>query len=416
MVFYIELEFSGHLDRGRFDAAMEEALERHPLLFSIVQPAKQNKPCWVLAADQMPRIDWADANTPLQFEGGEYIDVRTTPGLRVWARQTDANTKMTLQFQHAATDGTGAYRFIGDLLGCYMKRLECCAGKVELGVFDAAQLKVRRTKMRSIRADDKVIHKIGQALLEARKQFTTRVAALRIPSSIPAQTVVPGIVNEEFSKEQLAALRQSATSRGATLNDLLLCKMFQTARQWNGNSSRRKFRILVPSDMRDGEDFEIPACNMTAYTFISVRPSELQDEDELLARICRETLEIKNGNLQKSFINGLSSAMVVPFLLPMILKRNVCLATTVLSNAGDPSRRFTCRLPKTRGKVGCDEFTLDAMTGVPPLRRKTHCTLSSSIYGRKLTLSMRCSPQFFSVDDARELLKLYCGQLRPLVQ
>jgi len=165
--------------------------------------------------------------------------------------------------------------------------------------------------------------------------------------------------------------------------------------------------------MRDGEDFEIPACNMTAYTFISVRPSDVDDEETLLDRIRQETLKIKNGNLQKSFINSLSTAMMVPSLLPWVLKRNVCFATSIFSNAGDPSRRFTCRLPKKRGKVSCDEFTLEAITGVPPLRRKTHCTLSSSIYGRKLTFSMRCSPDLFSVDDTHQLLDLFCEQLRP---
>ncbi len=416
MVFYIELEFSGQLDRERFACALEESLERHPLLYSIVQPAKQNKPCWVPVPDQMPTIDWADETTPLDFHGGEYIDIRKTTGLRIWARASDNRTRMTMQFHHATTDGTGAYRFIGDLIGCYMKRLASCADKVELGVFDAAQLKVRRTKMRSMRADDSALQKFWSAISEAKKQFSTRVAALKTPALKPAKRMLPGIVNEEFSNQQLAALRKSATSRGATLNDLMLGNMFQTVRQWNGDSGRRSFRILVPSDMRDGQDFEIPACNMTAYTFISARSADIDNEQALLDRIRKETLEIKNGNLQKSFIDSLTTAMVVPFLLPMVLKRNVCLATGVLSNAGDPSRRFTCRLPKNRGKVGCDEFTLEGISGVPPLRRKTHCTLSTSIYGRKLTFSMRCSPQFFSLDDTRKLLDLFCERLRPLAQ
>ena len=47
MVYYIELEFSGHLDVDLFDGALQEALERHPILFSVVQRAKQNKLCWV---------------------------------------------------------------------------------------------------------------------------------------------------------------------------------------------------------------------------------------------------------------------------------------------------------------------------------------------------------------------------------
>ena len=412
MVFYIELEFSGEIQPDLFDGALQQALERHPILYSIVQPAKQNKPCWVPAPDDMPTIDWADESTPLRFEGGDFIDIRKTTGLRIWGRQSDGRTRLTIQLHHATTDGTGAYRFIGDLIACYMQRIGIDGQQVQLGTFEPAQLKNRTAKMRSIRFNDKPLHKLGLALSEGRKQFLNRFTALRTPSSRPAEYELPGIVNAEFSNEQMTALRKIATQRGGTLNDFLLCKMFQTAVRWNGKAGRRPFRILVPSDMRDGDDFEMPACNMTAYTFVTATRSDLKDQTALLDKIARETLEIKNGNLQKSFVNGLSTAMTVPFVLPMILRRNTCLATSVLSNAGDPSRRFTCRLPRKRGKVSCDAFTLEEISGVPPLRRNTHCTLSSSSYGRKLTFSMRCNPHYFSTADTRELLELFCDQLR----
>lgn len=416
MVFYVELEFSGDIVRGQLESALQEALERHPLLYSTIQPAKQNQPCWVPAPEQMPTIQWLDGDAPLDLGGSEFIDIRKEVGLRVYARQNGDRTKITMHVHHATTDGTGCYRFVGDWIACYMKRLPSCADKIQLGVFDAAQLKNRRAKMRNIKFDDRPMHKLRLALVEGWKQFFTRVQPLRTPANKPSTPVAPGIVNEEFSTGGLAALRQSATSRGATVNDLLLCKMFQTAKQWNGKVGRRRLRILVPSDTRDGEDFEIPASNMTAYTFISVPSADLDNEDALLEHIRTETLEIKNGNMQKSFVDGLSTAMTVPPVLPMILRRNVSLATSVLSNAGDPSRRFTCKVPRKRGKVVCDEFTLESISGVPPLRRKTHCTLSSSSYGRRLMFSMRCNPHFFTVDDTRRLLDMYCDQLQPLTE
>jgi hypothetical protein len=150
---------------------------------------------------------------------------------------------------------------------------------------------------------------------------------------------------------------------------------------------------------------------MTAYTFIGARSADLADEDALLDLVRRESLEIKNGTLQKSFINGLTTVMVAPYVLSFLLRHKECFATSVLSNAGDPSRRFTCKLPRRGGKISCDEFTLEAITGVPPLRRNTHCTLSSSTYGRKLTFSMRCSPGHFSLNDTQELLALFCQNL-----
>ena len=412
MVFYLQLDFRGVLDRDYFDCALEEALRRHPLLYAIVQPAKQNKPCWVLAPELMPRIEWTDQEVPKCLSGGEQLDIYTTPGLRIWARQTDGQTRMTLQFHHAACDGTGAYRFVGDLLACYMSRLASCANQVEMGAFDLAQLKSRPTKMRSLQASDGFVQKTFSAYAEAWRTFGNRIAVLDLPKSKGAAANLPGMVNQELSGEQLASLRQLATSKGATFNDLLLCKMFQVVLQWNERAERsRKYRILVPSDMRDGQDFEIPACNMTAYTFINRTAAEIVDEEKLLNLIRDDTLQIKNGSRQKSFMNGLTSAMATPFVLQYLVRRNVCLATSVLSNAGDPSRRFTCRLPKSLGKVSCDEFTLDGISGVPPLRRMTRCTMSSSIYGRKLTFSMRCDPHSFSQADSTRLLNLFCSTL-----
>lgn len=419
MVFYLDLDFSGQLDRALFDLALEEALRRHPLLYATVQPAKRNKPCWVLAPQQMARVDWGRAGTPMYAAGSAYIDIRQTPGLRIWAREADNQTQMTLQFHHAACDGTGAYRFVGDLIGCYMSRLASCAGKVDMGSIDLMQLKTRPAKMRSLRVSDNFFRKTFSAYAEAWRTFGSRVAVLSLPNGRresagqESTQIETGMVKQEFTAEQLANLRQVATRQGATFNDLLLSKMFQATTHWNkGDQRGRKIRIMVPSDMRDGEDFEIPACNMTAYTFISRGAAEIVDPENLLNLIRTDTLQIKNGTRQKSFMDGLTSAMATPAVLTFLLKRNVCLATSVLSNAGDPARRFTCRLPKKLGKVSCDEFTLEGISGVPPLRRMTRCTLSSSIYGRKLTFSMRCDPHSFSLADSRNLLDLFCTKLK----
>ena len=416
MVFYLDLDFSGKFESDKLTIALRDALFRHPLLFSVMQPAKQDRLCWVLAPDKMPAIDWDDADVPLGFEDGDYIDIRNTPGLRIWVRESDDSTHMTLQFHHSACDGTGAYRFVGDLLACYMQQLPSCEGKVELGDFNPAQLKVRATKLRSFLMTDSSLSKLRAAVAHAWHHMGTLVAPLRAPATKPSDKVLPGMVKEEFTAQQLTNLRAAATSQGATLNDLFLCKMFQAANAWNqGKSSGRKFRILVPADMRDGHDFEMPACNMTACTFITRKRSEISDETQLLDLVRQDTLKIKNGEPQSSFMNAVTSAMSGK-TLTWIMKRNKCLATCVVSNAGDPARRFTCKLPKSRGKVSCDEFTLESVSGVPPLRRNTRSTLSVSIYGRKLTISMRCDPFLFGEKESRELLGLFCDQLRPLAQ
>lgn len=416
MSFFLDLDFTGQLDQELFQAALDEAIRRHPLLFCVIEPAKKSRLCWVPAADKIQPVDWADDATPLHFENQGYIDIRTTTGLRIWVRQSTDTARVTMQFHHSACDGTGAYRFVGDLLGCYMKRLPSCEGNVELGNYDSSLLKVCRSKMRSIRIHDSAFKKFRIAAAEAWNHIGTRIAPLRPPDQAPDSVQLPGMVKQDFTSEQLAKLRAVATSQGGTLNDLFLCKMFQAALKWNGaTTGSRKIRILVPADMRDGQDFEIPACNMTACTFVTRTVAEIEDDKRLMDLVIKDTLALKNGGPQSAFVNAITSAMEGS-LLPKILQASGCLATGVFSNAGDPSRRFTGRLPKRRGKISCDEFTLEAITGVPPLRKHTRSTLSSSIYGRKLTFSLRCDPYLFSEDDTRQLLNLFCEQLCPMIE
>ena len=73
MSFYIELEFSGSLDRERMNAALDEALSRHPLLFSRVLPGKRNRPSWTPAPELATTIRWRNWGEPLLLAEGEEV-------------------------------------------------------------------------------------------------------------------------------------------------------------------------------------------------------------------------------------------------------------------------------------------------------------------------------------------------------
>ena len=98
-------------------------------------------------------------------------------------------------------------------------------------------------------------------------------------------------------------------------------------------------------------------------------------------------------------------------MLPFVLSRNVCLATVVLSNAGDPSRRFTAKFPRQSGRIVCGNLVLEAITGVPPLRVKTRAAFSISQYDRRLAVSLRCDPHYFRLEDTATLLDIYVRRL-----
>ncbi|MEZ6088814.1 MAG: hypothetical protein R3C05_12470 [Pirellulaceae bacterium] len=46
MTFVVQMEFDGQIDRRAMEEALTLALQRHPLLQAIVQPAKGRRDCW----------------------------------------------------------------------------------------------------------------------------------------------------------------------------------------------------------------------------------------------------------------------------------------------------------------------------------------------------------------------------------
>ena len=167
-------------------------------------------------------------------------------------------------------------------------------------------------------------------------------------------------------------------------NDLLLRDLFLTLARWNDGVGRsaRWLRIMMPTDLREGQDIEMPAANLTSYIFLTRRASECRSPDSLLQTVRQDTTLVKNQRLGTVFMDTLYAASHVPGLLPFALRRNLCLATAVLSNSADPSRRFTPRFSRQAGLLVCGNLILEDISGVPPLRRKTRATFSISQYAR----------------------------------
>jgi hypothetical protein len=421
MAFVIQLDFSGDIELPAFEAALDEALQRHPLLGCLVQPAKRNLPCWVPALDVMPLVDRADEQVPVSCPRGERIDLSQELGLRIWIRQGDGRVRLTLQFHHACCDGIGAYRFIGDLLALYGIRTATEASqKPSLHPLDPTRLRHRARGVLSLAVAGNRAAWTRSALADGYRILFRGGTPLLAPrpkkraASVPAQ--FPGICSHTFSAAEHRHIRDSAGRCGAMLNDLLLCQMLGAIYGWNTAQRPwwpgRRVRIMMPVDLRTGEDYQTPAANMTSYTFISRRTSELRDPDRLLLGIRRETSLIKHLGLGKRFSDTIAAACGVPGLLPLVLSIPRSMAAVVLSNVGDPSRRFTARLPRRDGRIVSGNLVLDQITGVPPMRPRTRATFSVFAYDRRLAISLRCDPHLFDLGDTQQLLSAYIQRLR----
>ena len=144
MSFFIQLQFYGQIERGAFEGALDEALNRHPLLRAWIETGRGGFPFWVSAKGQLPDGDWGSEETIITCRHSEAIDLGREIGLRVWVRQGLQRAKVLLQFHHACCDGTGAYRFIGDLLAGYGIRTTTSGQRPSFGAVEPKLLRTRK--------------------------------------------------------------------------------------------------------------------------------------------------------------------------------------------------------------------------------------------------------------------------------
>jgi len=420
MTSIIRLEFSGEIDRVAFEAALQGATRRHPLTRAIIKPLKRGLPCWV-HSDVMPTVDWGPIDKPVTFASEEFIDLTRESGLRFWIRSDPDQTAMTVQVHHACTDGTGVYRFLGDLLAIYAGETVVEGQPIpELAKIDLGMLRRRRTRFAELAKGATRAQFLRHGVMQGLKIFGKRIRPLTLPRSRnkdgQPRTPFPGVFSVRFDKHEHKLLRAIASDRGAMLNDLLMAEMFRTIVRWNekhsGRSENGTLRVMMPSDLREQQDYPMPATNMTAYTFVTRRADECRDLSELLKSIREETARIKHAHSGRSFMDAVQFADYGKSMLKMILGMNRCISSTILSNVGDPSKRFTATLPRDKGRIVAGNLTLEDVTGVPPLRVQTRATLAIFSYLRKLTLSVRCDPYEFTPEDSQQFVEMYAEGLR----
>ncbi|TWT35456.1 acyltransferase PapA5 [Posidoniimonas corsicana] len=416
MTYVIQLDCEGAFDRDDFEAALDGAIERHPYLTAKIGPGKRGMLSWIDGGADRPLLDWGGYDDPIVPPGGEPIDIRNEIGLRLWVRQDERRSKLVFQWHHSVTDGTGAFRFMGDLFVLYDQSKG--GKKSKMLTLDPTLLRERRGRMaRAYTAGNK--RAVRAELWNQLREVFTRWAAPLAPRADKSAASFPGVMIHTLPKDETAQLRAVADKAHVMLNDLLLERLFQSLAVWNSmhvrRTSKRPLRVMMPTDLRESSETEMPAANMVGYTFISRKAEECTDSDALLRSIANETDQIKHSQRGKGFIDAITASEVVPWAIPLLLHRGWCLATAVLTNNGDPARRMNARLPRDGGRLASGGVVVTRFSGVPPLRERTNVVLSAMTYAKELTLSVRCSPQEFGDEESQQFLDLYLAKLRELL-
>lgn len=417
MTFVIKMEFDGKLNRAAITDALPKALSRHPLLQANIKPAKGNRDCWVAAVQPAVKISWGASDEPLDLPRGEAIDLRQEVGLRVWIRTTEDRCVITTQFHHATCDGIGAYQMLGDWLWFYA---DLVGEPVDssLPKFDPLQLRMRVKAAYNVERyrgkDGKIAYDRCEEMKMAMQTMQSLAPVRRCnPDAAPAP-LFPGLCDFEFDKVRYKKLRHVAEARGQTTNELLIQQLFVSLNTWGENQGERhwgQYCIMMPMDLRESDTQLSTAANLVTYALIRRRRSECIDSPELINSLAQELLKLKHARHKTTFMN----LMVFLSRFPIWLKRGFVsrrrLATAIVSNTGDPTKRFSVSFPSEKGLLRAGNLLLTDINGVPPMRNGTRLTISVFTYRRILKICLRCDPKHFTVADSQAFLAHYVASI-----
>ena len=424
--FPVELRFSGPLLREPFLRAIDQAVERHPLLGARIADARWG-PQWVDGPREPAWVDWGELSAPITSPRGEFIDLRSERGMRVWVRAGDESARALFQFHHSCCDGLASTQFLDDVLVIYASAVSDPALVPALAPVRVERLRDRaavdlsgaqpgfRAFVRDLLITLYVWSRIlfrGSAVVAAPHR-TSEVQVTAAPAEIVAAPQILAFEQHQLTSAEAEGYRQAALTRSIAANDLFIRDLVLAIDDWNrrqNSRSRASYRVNVPVNVRGRDGADIPASNRLGFAFVTASPRELSDGKKLLEIIHAQTEQIKQWKLALYFLGGLGLATIFPGVVPASLRWKKSYATAVLSNIGRLLAHS--RLPRSGDRLVCGNVILEHITGAPPIRRNTRAALIVGEYGGETTISLRCEARLFHPAETRALLDLYVARLR----
>jgi hypothetical protein len=419
MAFSIRLMFSGTPDVDALREAGRQAAERHPLLSSNIRFRTVDDFDWIPAGDPAPWMDIAPTGTPLRFPGAQQIDLQKQTAVRIWVRYGEERTEIRFQFQHAATDGLGAYRFIEDFLAAYEAAYIGSGAQPRWSPVDQSRLLER----------DRFGLSRWQILLRLPVELWGIVIGMLmffIPKPKPlAKPVAPVVTSDSalelidpatftLAGDDFAKLRAAAKKQGVTLNDLMLRDTFLAMDRWNKRhapaTAGKLLRIMIPFSLRSPEDDATPAANIVGMVNLDRMLSIYRNPKWLLKTIRWEMNFLKHFRFAIAFVRCCEMLGKIPGTMRYLANPNRCFATAVFSNLG--ILFYNCPLVRPDGQLVAGNLSLEAVESAPPVRPFTAAGITSLSYHGGLTVVMNYDRYHFTPETAKEFMAVMEDQFR----
>ncbi|MDR2641290.1 MAG: hypothetical protein LBC74_00685 [Planctomycetaceae bacterium] len=413
--FFIE----GKIDRVAMENAYFETCELHPLFCSTISAQDR---CWHKIGKPQGII-WLDANTEDVFPWDkQHIDITQSTGLCFAVVVRGNSCVFHFLFHHCVADGIGHFQFLNSLFQCYLKntgqniipkqynianlinrlkyKLAPTSKRLTLfGTFKFMIVEIIRWFWR------RPLLPVSKSVLETPELPATRQSYERRNFDIAGEQIQFELRRWDKSGFIFVRLNRNLTSRiitntkacKFTIGDILLSSLFVSLANSkflsfataNGNIKEIQgdelLRIGLVNNMRGLVAAEIPACNVISYSFPTRRFMDCKGDMDFCKKMSEELRYIKDYNVGKTFLDGLSFFMRVPFFLNKFIKSSHCLASAILSSMNRLELFFSTEFPRDEfGRVCIGEMTLLDFYSAAPYRRGTPISVTTNTYAGQL--------------------------------
>ena len=410
MTGVFRLRFSSKLNIDAMNAAIQQTVERHPLIRATVRHDAKHGHVWDVADSSTIKLERWTADPQHEYPVASYMDLTKGVGTRIWLVDNSEAHHLVAQIHHACTDALGMCLFIEDLLMLYARNIGAIESNVQLRPLDNQRMPLRnhfgltwKKTLRLIPLQILGLHVVGKFFL--RNAVPLGCPRQNIHSK--QQFVFPSPMSLDLDADTTSMTLAAAKNKKVTVNDLLARDLFLAINAWRRQHEPqlRKgwVRFFVPVNHRVQEDATLSAANIMSAVFLERHPGQLNDPESLLRYLQTQMKKVKRLQLSFLFIAAQALLSRLPRLRQRVIRKDKCVSSCVFSNIGVLFKQ--CSLPQRDGKLLFGDTTLDHVDFVAPLRPLTTAAFCISTYAKRLSINLHFDPRAISKQQAEELLQ-----------
>ncbi len=281
------LQFGGAIDEQMLIRAVTASISYVPLLECVFSPAPL-RPRWISRGFTGADLVFAEAVGDLELDSRtnavltRVLSVETDPPLRLTLLHAASGDRLCVVMSHLVCDGAGLKQYLALLSDLYNRLLSGLSLPPARQTIRSAQRLFRR-----MRWPERL------SLWSMKYDSLQQSESLRVPyTGDPAH---PLIRTRPLPPDSLAALKQYAHARHATVNDVLLAAYARALAKATGESH---VSLPCPVDLRKylGEDDSLSICNLTTNYVVTVDVLGEPPFDETLRTVSSQISEQKASN------------------------------------------------------------------------------------------------------------------------